>query len=158
MLAITMTLVMAMSSVDANHEDLHERIAIQDLIIQYAYRWDAKDADGFADLFTEDAVLERWAQGALKSRIEGKAAILAYSRKSHQGRLADRQTRHHMSGVVFKNLTESSAVTENMVLITHQIDGQPTPQVVSSGIYRNSWRKTEGGWKIANRVLMSDRK
>lgn len=137
--------------------NLDDRIAIQDLISQYAYRWDGKDAVGFSALFTEDAVLERWVQGERKSRIEGRAAILVYAQQSHEGRLANRQTRHHMSSIVFHELSANAAITENMVLITHQISGQPAPQVMGTGIYRNSWKKTEDGWKIEKRVLFSDR-
>ena len=134
-----------------------DRIAIEDAVSQYAHRWDAKDADGFASLFTEDVVIERWTLGKLRSRLEGRDALLAYARESFAERLADRQTRHHMSGLVFIELTADAALTENVVLITHQTASDATPRIVSSGIYRNTWRRTDPGWKIAKRVLVVDR-
>ena len=41
-------------------DTIADRLAIADVIAQYAYRWDTKDASGFADLFTRDVVVERW--------------------------------------------------------------------------------------------------
>ena len=38
--------------------DLLNRAAITDILTQYSYRWDSKDSAGFADLFTDDGVLE----------------------------------------------------------------------------------------------------
>ena len=54
-------------------------------------------------------------------------------------------------------MSTDSAITENMVLITHQTADDRVPFISGSGIYRNTWRKTAQGWKIAERVLFSDR-
>lgn len=141
------------------HDPIRDRLEITDALTQYSYRWDGKDSAGFAALFTEDGIMERWLFGELVegSRVEGRAAIYDYAKRSHEGRLADRQTRHHFSGIVFLELNEATAVTENMALITHQTASDPTAFISSSGIYRNTWRKTAEGWRIARRVLMSDR-
>ena len=138
---------------------IEDRLAIADQLTQYSYRWDSKDSEGFADLFTKDGVMERRRgdQAVSGSRVVGYQAIVEYARTSHSGRLADRQTRHHFSGLVFFELSANSAVTENMALITHQTAEDRVPFISASGIYRNRWRKTEQGWKIAERVLFSDR-
>ena len=138
--------------------NLDSRLQIMENLAQYSYRWDGKDSDGFANLFTEDGVMERRVEGELVpgSRVEGKAAILDYARRSHQGRLADRQTRHHFSALIFLELTADQAVTENMALITHQTAGSGRPFISGSGIYRITWRKTQQGWKMTSRVLSSD--
>ena len=137
---------------------VEDRLAIAEQVAQYAYRWDGKDAEGFADLFTPDGVMERQVDGhpVDGSRREGRAAILDYARTSHTGRLADRQSRHHMSALVFLELTDDHAVTENLVLITHQTAGAP-PIVRSTGIYRNTWVKTDAGWRMSERILHTDR-
>lgn len=80
-----------------------------------------------------------------------------YAQTAHQGRLADRQTQHHMSALVFLELSSDSAVTENMALITHQTADDPAPFISASGIYRITWRKTAQGWRMAKRVLVLDR-
>jgi len=137
---------------------ISDRIAIAEMLAQYSYRWDSKDSTGFADLFTEDGIMERRREGALveNSRVVGKPAIYQYARQSHEGRLANRQTRHHFSGLVFLELTGQTAVTENMALITHQTANDRTATIASSGIYRNTWRKTQDGWRISKRVLFAD--
>ncbi|MDP6535217.1 MAG: nuclear transport factor 2 family protein [Gammaproteobacteria bacterium] len=137
---------------------VNERLAIAEMLTRYSYRWDSKDSAGFADLFTEEAVMERWREGNLvqNSRVAGKEAIHRYAKQSHEGRLADRQTRHHFSGLVFLELTDQTAVTENMALITHQTVNDRAAFIASSGIYRNSRQKTADGWRISKRVLFSD--
>ena len=140
-------------------DDIANRLAITDMLTQYSYRWDGKDSEGFSELFTEEAVMERRLNGELVdgSRLEGRASILEYARRSHKGRLADRQTRHHFSGVVFLELNARSAVTENMALITHQTANDSAAYISSSGIYRIIWHKTPEGWRMHKRILMSDR-
>ncbi len=135
-----------------------EKMAIAEMLAQYPYRWDSKNSSGVADLFTDDGVLERWQNGSLveNSRIVGKRAIYDYAKQSHEGRLADRQTRHNFSGLTFLELGGNSAVTENMVLITHQTANDNAPVIRSSGIYRISWLKTEQGWRITRRILFTD--
>ena len=136
-----------------------DRIEIAEQLAQYSYRWDSKNAEGFSELFTDEAVIERWYDGILVpgSRIVGRRSIFEYAKRSHEGRLADRQTRHHMSSLIFLELSEKRALTENMALITHQTAESGTPFISASGIYRNTWRKTGHGWRIVKRILLSDR-
>ena len=47
------------------HAATEDRLAIAEMLAQYSYRWDSKDSSGFADLFTFDAVMERWREGTL---------------------------------------------------------------------------------------------
>ena len=156
--AFTLLLLVAHVQVAAQSVDGYaDRHAIEAAIAQYAYRWDGKDAEGFSQLFTEDTVVERWLLGELASHSQGRDTLAEYARQAHTGRLADRQTRHHMSSIVFVELGADSAVTENLVLITHQRAEDAAPFISGSGIYRMTWRRTDAGWKIAKRVLFSDR-
>ena len=50
-------LTIAVIELQNRNAEATARQAIADVITQYAYRWDAKDAHGFAALFTEDAKL-----------------------------------------------------------------------------------------------------
>ena len=119
LLLMVLVICLQLAATPANAQEnnsVADRLAIAEVVAKYAYHWDSKDAKGFADLFTEDAVVERWASGkpVSDSRLEGRQAILTYAIQAHQGRLADRQTRHHMSNLVFIELTEDTARTENM--------------------------------------------
>lgn len=149
------------ASADVEQQDtgrIAAKLTIQELIAEYAFRWDSKLSAEFAGLFTEDASMERWLDGetVAGSRLEGKQAILNYAVDSHNGRLADRQSRHHMSGIRFLELGENTALTENQVLITHQTAGDSAPVNRSSGIYRINWRLTPEGWKMSRRILLTD--
>ena len=146
------------SSADELELSVEDRLQIMDALAQYSYRWDGKDAAGFAQLFTEDGEMERWVSGerVIGSLVQGREAIREYASNSHNGRLADRQTRHHFSAFTVTAVTADFVETENMALITHQTAGEP-PSISSSGIYRITWKKTNQGWLMAKRVLFSDR-
>lgn len=137
---------------------IEDRLQITDALAQYSYRWDSKDSAEFAQLFTEDGEMERWVSGERveSSVVRGRGAIYDYALQSHQGRLADRQTRHHFSALTFNAIDSSTVETENMALITHQTAGAP-PTIASSGIYRITWKKTAEGWLMSKRILFSDR-
>jgi hypothetical protein len=148
-------------SSDSEAQSLHaieDKLAIAEQLANYSYRWDAKDAEGFSDLFADDGVMERCRVDELvkTSRVTGRQAIFDYAKRSYEGRLADRQSRHHFSALVFRKLSESVAITENLALITHQTEDSRVPFVTASGIYRNTWTKTSRGWKISKRVLCLD--
>ena len=153
LLTVLATLVPANAQ---EYDSVADRLAIAEVLAQYSYLWDSKDSEGFSNLFTEAAIMECSASGKLisGSRLEGRQAILTYAIAAHEGRLADTLTRHHMSALVFVELTEDTAVTENMVLVTHQTAA--APYINGSGIYRNKWRKTNQRWKISERVLFID--
>lgn len=151
-------LLVANTTFAAEELSLEDRLLITDALTQYSYRWDSKDAAGFSRLFLEDGEMERWASGSLVegSLVRGREAIYQYGVQAHQGRLADRQTRHHFSGLVFKVIDSVTVETENMALITHQTSGV-APFISGSGIYRITWKKTDDGWLMAKRILFSDR-
>ena len=136
---------------------MEDRQAISDALAEYAYRWDRKDSAAFADLFTEDAVID-WVLGGepVDQRVEGRSEILGYARRAHEERIGDRQSRHHFTNLIVRELGPDSAVSENMLLVTHQPPGGPI-EVKSSGWYRIVWAKVGGRWLIANRTLHVDR-
>ena len=135
---------------------LEDKIAIYEVIAKYSYTYDGKNADGFAELFTEDAVLETRRQGntAPHTHLESQNAIRDYATEQHQGRLANTSTRHFQTGTIFEELTSNTARSRTMVIITHQTPEDATPRVVRSGEYQDEWRKTEQGWKFARRILL----
>ncbi len=146
------------TSLGQDLQAIEAKLAINEQIAQYSYRWDSKDSDGFANLFTEDGTLERWVRGELvkESLIQGREAIMEYAIQSHSGRLSDRQTRHHVSNIVFLALDSTSAITEHMALITHQTEESGRAFISGSGIYRIHWKKIDEGWKMSKRKLSTD--
>ena len=148
-----------LDSADAEASIMEDRFEISDQIAKYSQLWDRKDADAFSQLFTEDAVLEWHFADATEQPplLRGRENILKYARKAHAGRLAGRQSRHHFSGLVFESLTQDTAVTEHMFMVTHVLLDQP-PILRSTGIYQIEWRKTDTGWLMSRRKLHVDRR
>jgi len=149
------------SSEKANAEGatLEDRVQISEQVARYAQLWDRKDAGAFSQLFTEDGVLEWHFVDATEQPplLTGRDNILQYARQAHAGRLAGRQSRHHFSGLIFESLSEDSALTEHMFMVTHVLPDKP-PIVRSTGIYQIEWRKTEDQWLMAHRKLFVDRR
>lgn len=138
---------------------MEDRFEITEQIAKYAQLWDRKDADAFSQLFTEDGVFEWHFANASEQPplLTGRENILHYAKNAHAGRLAGRQSRHHFSGLVFETLTETSATTEHMFMVTH-VTAEAPPVIRSTGIYRIAWRKTENGWLMSHRKLFVDRR
>lgn len=136
-----------------------DRLAILEVIARYSYTYDSKDAAGFAGLFVEDALWELYLSGAAAPEIhlESHQAILEWATNRLEGREGTLNSRHHQCGTVFERLTENEAETRTMVLVTHQGVGDNAPVPTLSGEYRDSWRKTDEGWKFARRLLYSDK-
>jgi ketosteroid isomerase-like protein len=137
---------------------LDDKLAIQEVIAQYSHTYDAQDADGFAALFTEDAVWELVAAGATHPaiRLESRAAIHAWAIQRLHARRGRFTSRHYQSGTLFEALTPDSARTRTMVLVTHEEATEAAPRAVASGVYHDQWRKTPGGWRLVHRRLHHD--
>ena len=93
---------------------------------------------------------------AEERRIEGRDAIIAYAQFAFGERIGEKQSRHHFSNLVFKELSTNHAVTEHMVLVTHISEGQP-PEMVNTGYYRIEWKQIDKEWLITRRTLFVDR-
>jgi SnoaL-like domain len=137
---------------------LADKLDILEVIARYAYTYDGRDADGFAQLFTDDGIFEVMYSGGSQPelRLESRAAIRAWAVQRHQQVIKGIQDRHYQSGTLFDVLTSEEAQTRTMVLITHQGGNDPTPRPVLSGVYHDRWHKTENGWHITSRTLRHD--
>ena len=137
---------------------LEDKLAIQEVIAQYSYTWDAKDAERFVALFTEDAVWELFASGATRPeiRLASRAAIREWAEQRLQRRIGRFTTRHYQSGILFDALTSDAARTRTMVLVTSQGVTETAPRSTSSGVYHDQWHKTPEGWRFAHRILHVD--
>lgn len=134
-----------------------DMLAIQQVIAQYSYTFDFKDAEGWANLFTEDGVWESYRGNntepgtSLKSRQE----IRQWAESSMERRLEGSYNLHHQTALLFDELTDDSAQTRTMVLITaHDATDEPN-RISLTGYYQTRWRKTAQGWLIEHCTLRS---
>ena len=135
-------------------QQLADRAAIAAQVARYSYAADGKDLDAFTALFTKDAVWKIIPPGTDKPSVDlkSRAAIRKFSRDLYK-RNAKIRTGHHQSGLLFTELTATTARTQNMVLLTHQGPDDAAPHVAASGVYYDTWRKTAAGWLFASRTL-----
>ena len=134
-----------------------DRLDIQQAVAEYSYTFDGRDADGWSKLFTEDAVWEL--SGATDSdpqiRLDGRNEILQWAKQRHGEIPMNMTSYHHQSGLSFEELTNDSARTRVMVIITahDNSEQQASVRITLTGVYHDLWRKTADGWKFEHRTL-----
>ena len=138
---------------------IEEKLAIHEMIAQYSYTYDSKDAEGFAQVFVEDGVFEIFVPGETSPsvRLQSRREIREFAAQRLQERLGRFTSRHYQSGTLFDELTSNSAATRTMVLVTHQAVTESAPRPTASGVYHDQWRKTHEGWRLAHRAAHIDR-
>jgi uncharacterized protein (TIGR02246 family) len=136
---------------------LTDKLAIQDVIAQYSYTYDAQDAEGFAALFTEDAVWELFSAGSTHPaiRLDSRAAILAWATQRMHDRRGRFISRHYQSSRLFDALTAESARTRTMVLVTHQEVTEAAPRPMRRGCTMTSGarHRTDGDWSTVDCIM-----
>ncbi|MFE3442661.1 nuclear transport factor 2 family protein [Nocardia sp. NPDC059180] len=133
------------------HED---RAELSDLVHRYASCADGRELDLLARLFTEDAVLAvpdppRTMRPTHEAR--GRDAIIETCRtlgRTHA-------TLHAVVGNVFDIGAASDEATGDIACIAHHLSGKPgnAVDVVWHLRYRDRYRRVDGRWLIARRVL-----
>jgi uncharacterized protein (TIGR02246 family) len=115
-------------------------------ILQLVARADAcataRDADGYAALFTENAVMD----GA-KGRAEGRAALSRTVAAVWAGEPAG--TLHLTLNAVIDDSRAEPSVESVMLMVT---TGSP-PAVIGSARVTQTLRKTPDGWRISERRI-----
>jgi len=133
------------------HDELSIQRACTWLVSQYAYLNDERRFEELAALFTEDAVLYR--PSTPEQAIKGRHAILEAFRK----RPADTMTFHVCSDILIEVQSEHAAQGRSRIVMlstVRHLDGtasQSEARVPLPGVFRDSFRLTETGWKFAER-------
>jgi uncharacterized protein (TIGR02246 family) len=138
---------------------LEDKLAIHEMIAQYSYAYDSKDADGFAQVFVDNGVFEIFVPGQTMPvvRLQSRQAIRAWAAQRLHARLGRFTSRHYQAGMLFEALTAEEARVRVMVLVTRQEATETPPSVHLTGVYHDVWRKTSEGWRLAHRAAYADR-
>lgn len=135
-----------------------DRQQILDLISTYSQTYDAKDIEGFLVLLSKDCVWEASASGAAKpmvraaSRDELRAVLTQRLAMLQQKGI---QSRHYQTNTLLVGRARGQVEGTTMLNLMWQVPGEK-PYTVTTGIYRDLFVKTEGGWKFAKRTLLMD--
>lgn len=135
-----------------------DKLAILEVMTSYFFALDAlADPSALLGHYTPDAVWECYNHG------EKEPALRFDSREQIEQVIAFESARpnpvllrHHQCGVLFRELTASTAVTRTKVLVTAQSPDDPAPRVRNTATCEGHWRKVGEGWRLARWTIYRD--
>jgi uncharacterized protein (TIGR02246 family) len=120
--------------VTALFDDLEE---IRNLLARYCFAIDTRDADAWADLFTEDGVFHY----SVGEPISGKGAL-----RNFISLVPD--DRHHLTMNEIIEIDGDTATVRAYALVTKE-----SPPVISAvGDYKDTISRTSDGWRFSSRI------
>ncbi|WP_224489940.1 YybH family protein [Robertkochia flava] len=135
---IVLTASLLLCSVTGYAQDDTAKEAIENRLAEMTEAFKAKDVEGFASCWTEDALLKFSGKPALK----GRATIVdVHKPMMEQDMSIKTETRE-----VFQQGDFATEIGSYEILIA---DGT----VVESGLYSTLWKKTDGKWRIMRDVI-----
>jgi hypothetical protein len=125
--------------------------ACERVIIEFVRRLDLGVPGSVAELFTPGGV---WAWPEGDRRVEGRAALREY----FDSRPADRLSRR-MSTNILVDVASADSASATSYFATYRVDGYTggmlAPRLPANiGHYEDSFRKVDGTWPLASRVLV----
>ena len=124
---------------------LADRIAITELTARYNEAADAADGSAYTDCWVSDGVLESPGLGSYVGTEELAAVAKALGTS----------TVHLTTDAIVVVDGDSATQRCRLLLCRKSADGSDFA-VVSTGRYEDSLVRTDGGWRFARRVMMSD--
>jgi hypothetical protein len=132
-----------------------DRSAILELVAQYSFRWDAAEAEEFAQLFTEDAECYLYLNGEPdpSTELRGQSSMReAANVRAGYFKKIGLITKHLMPNTVITEIDAQTASLRTQALITWQmLAKQALPQPVQAGYYDSLVVRTPDGWKFKRR-------
>ena len=129
-----------------HHPAMPDERAIENLMVEYAYRNDDFDIQGLGELFADAAFTLDGLTVQNRSEVEGLAAQIIKARDD--GRSA---TTHEITNVMIQvDPTAATAVGRAYWTLYLTITGQPR-QALQSGRYDDSFRKSGDRWSYIER-------
>ncbi len=132
----------------ATLEEISDRLAIQDLLIDYCYAIDFQNWDALDDVFTEDAIIDYTEMGGSVGNLTETKAFLAQA-------LPTFQAYQHMISTSKITITgdtaEGRTMLHNPMVFPPKADGEK-PYTFFCGLwYRDTFVRTDQGWRISSR-------
>jgi hypothetical protein len=153
-LAVSLTMQLLLPSVSTAELSAAQKREIifecQQLVTDYAYYRDLRDADKFAELFTEDARMQ--ARGQWN---EGRQALRDHVNNDDM----DTVSMHLMTTIKIMPQDEKSATGISYAAVAHEPKGEDesAPVLLDNfvvvGKYHDTFVLTDDGWKISERIF-----
>ena len=127
-------------------------MAITGILNRAGTAYDTGDLEYVLNLFLEDSVFELVITGNEPMVFDGKESIRGLFEGAHETQTDQR--RHCITNIYFEDETDTSVTAfSNLILISVE-NGQLN--VLSSGVYTDSFVLTDGEWKLQRRHLLLD--
>ena len=123
-----------------------DRTEIMDLLARYSLAADTADIEGYAAVFTPDAILELGS-----GRREGHEQIKEFMRKRWATPDERPLDQHHLANFVFDGDGERATVRCYVTILS--VAGERSVSTVMMGQYIDELVKRDGRWLIAKRSL-----
>jgi len=129
-----------------------DKLAIHELLARSAYAFDEQDLEMLEACFTPDAVFSILIKGGdMIGPFEGREAVMKLYSDSMDAQTDVR--RHVASNIFFKNESGDPQVISNLTLFATE---NAVTTLLSVGVYQDTVRRTDDGWRVLNRHLDLD--
>ena len=126
-----------------------DQLAIRDVIARCAWALDTGDVEGFVECFCRDGAL-LWDAFETPDRWEGEAALRHFAEFFRaQPTSAGRQ--HHVTNTVIAPCPEGALARSYVAVALRQGQGPHLLHVM--GYYEDTFRREEGRWRLAERII-----
>ena len=128
-----------------SHQDMSDRLEIQDLLNAYTHAIDGKDWDALDTIFLPDATIDYSATGGISGSLNEAKAFLQQMLPMFQS------TQHFVTNPMIR-VSGDSATCKSLLFnpVTLERDGSPHTFFVGAW-YIDDLVRTDGGWRIASR-------
>jgi hypothetical protein len=135
-----------------------DQLQIHELIAKYSFAWDGADIEGFASLFTDQAVCRFFLNGAETpdTEISGRQALRqAVINRAGFFKEIGLVTKHFMPNSVITPVSSDVVQVRTQAMISWQMKGVDLePRPVQAGYYQSEVVRTSDGWKFAARDVL----
>ena len=126
-------------------QQISDRLEIREVLTRYCYAVDDRDWDAYRQLFTSDAVIDDTVTGGIRSGVEEH---ITYLRQALSKVLI---SQHAISTVLVELNGDDATVRAHCACPIVLDTGENDRHVMFQGLwYRESFIRTEEGWKICN--------
>jgi len=129
-------------------QEISDRLEIHELIARYSVALDSRDYDALDELFTDDAVLDYTATGAIRAGLPEMKKFIAEAFTMFTG------TQHLTTGTTLRfsedgNIAYGKSACHNPMVF----GGEYAPKMMVVGLwYVDTFVRTGDGWRFKERV------
>jgi ketosteroid isomerase-like protein len=123
-----------------------DRIALQDVMLNYAAAVDERDRERYRNCFTDDVEVHNFGDQTFKGRDEWIDYVWSALEKY--------AATQHLLSPQLASIKGDTAKTQSNVQATHFLADKPNQQIILWASYNTDMRREQGQWKICRHELI----